>query len=176
MKSLLPPNHTALEKNIASAGEDAFDIASIKVIKNIDEVPMQFLSFLAYQKSVDYWDESWQDALKRQVIKDAKEQHKIKGTAAAIKQALEPFGYEVKLIEWFNQSPIGTPGTFALELDLIGRELNAEVFYEVNRLIYESKAASRHISNLQITSNPIMPNVIVFAAQHAVTFESRPLL
>lgn len=176
MKSLLPPNSTQLERNLTEVCNDAFELSSIRIIKDIDLVPQQFLPFIAYQKSVDYWDDSWQDALKRQVIKDAKEQHKIKGTAAAIKQALEPFGYEVKLIEWFNQSPIGTPGTFALELDLIGRELNAEVFYEVNRLIYESKAASRHVSNLQITSNPIVPNVIVFAAQHAVTFESRPLL
>ena len=174
MKSLLPPNHTALEKNIASAGEDAFDIASIKVIKNIDEVPMQFLSFLAYQKSVDYWDESWQDDLKRQVIKDAKEQHKIKGTTAAIKRALEPFGYEVKLIEWFQVNPNLTPGTFDLELDLIGNELSQEVFWEVNRLVKDAKAASRVLGNLKISSNPILNIHNILVNQTALTFSSLP--
>ena len=176
MTSLLPPNSTDLERKLAEAGKDAFDLPSIRIIKDIDHVPSQFLPFIAWQKSVDYWDDNWPDALKRTVIKESRNLHRLKGTPIAIRQALAPFGYEVKLIEWFNQSPLGTPGTFALELDLIGRELNAEVFYEVNRLIYESKSASRHISNLQITSNPILPNVIVFAAQHAVTFESRPLL
>ena len=174
MKSLLPPNHTALEKNIASAGGDAFDIASIKVIKNIDEVPMQFLSFLAYQKSVDYWDESWQDALKRQVIKDAKEQHKIKGTTAAIKIAFKPFGYEVKLIEWFQVNPNLTPGTFDLELDLIGNELSQEVFWEVNRLVKDAKAASRVLGNLKITSNPILNIHNILVNQTALTFSSLP--
>ena len=175
MKTLLP-NATKLEIALAATGAYAFQQPSLTLIQDFDLVPEDFLPALAWQESVDYWDHKFVPSLKRELIKKSRQQHKIKGTPAAIKQALTPFGYEIKLIEWFNQSPIGTPGTFALELDLIGRELNAEVFYEVNRLIYESKSASRHISNLQITSNPILPNVIVFAAQHAVTFESRPLL
>lgn len=174
MKSLLPPNHTDLEKNIASAGEDAFDIASIKVIKNIDEVPMQFLPFLAYQKSVDYWDESWQDALKREVIKSSRHHHKIKGTAAAIKRALEPFGYEVKLTEWFQTEPNLTPGTFNLELNLIGRTLSVEIYNEVNRLVSDAKAASRHLAKLTIAENPIGTTRSVIVHQTAVTFLSEP--
>ena len=172
----LPPHATKLEIALAATGAYAFQQPSLTLIQDFDLVPEDFLPALAWQESVDYWDHKFVSSLKRELIKKSRQQHKIKGTPAAIKQALTPFGYEIKLIEWFNQSPMGTPGTFALELDLIGRELNAEVFYEINRLIYESKAASRHVSNLQITSNPIMPNVIVFAAQHAVTFESRPLL
>ena len=135
MRSLLPPNSTQLERNLTEVGQDAFDLPSIRIIKDIDEVPAQFLPFIAYQKSVDYWDNDWQDALKRKVIKSSKEQHKIKGTAAAIKLALEPFGYEVKLIEWFKAEPNLQPGTFNLELDLIGKSLSQEVFNEVNRLV-----------------------------------------
>ena len=41
-------------------------------------------------KSVDYWDDAWVDSLKREVISNSKDQHKIKGTAAAIRRALEP--------------------------------------------------------------------------------------
>lgn len=175
MKTLLP-NATKLEIAMAATGAYAFQQPSLTLVQDFDLVPEDFLPALAWQESVDYWDHKFVPSLKRELIKNSRQQHKIKGTTAAIKQALAPFGYEIKLTEWFNQSPPGIPGTFALELDLIGRELDAEVFYEVNRLIYESKAASRHISNLQITSNPILPNVIVFAAQHAVTFESRPLL
>lgn len=174
MKSLLPPNHTALEEKITIVGGDAFDLASIMVIKNIDQVPPQFLSFLAHQKSVDYWDENWQDTLKRQVIKDAKEQHKIKGTTAAIKRALEPFGYEVKLIEWFQVNPNLTPGTFDLELDMIGKELSQEVFWEVNRLVKDAKAASRVLGNLKITSNPILNIYNILVHQTALTFCSLP--
>lgn len=174
MKTLLPPNSTKLEKNLTEAGQEVFDQPSIRVIKNIDQVPAQYLPFLAYQKSVDYWDNEWQDSLKRQVIKSSKEQHKIKGTAAAIKRALEPFGYEVKLIEWFKATPELTPGTFNLELDLIGKPLSQEVFNEVNRLVSDAKSTARHLANLTITDNPIGFTRSILVHQTAVTYSSLP--
>lgn len=172
MKSLLPPNSTRLEKNLTEIGKKNFDLPSIRMVKNIDEVPSEFLPFLAYQKSVDYWSDNWQEELKRKVIQQSRDHHKIKGTSAAIKRALEPFGYEVKLIEWFQVEPNLTPGTFKLELDLIGKELNSETIQEVNRLVNEAKSAARHITDIQfITSSPI---TIYFstAYQHAVTVSS----
>lgn len=174
MKSLLPPNSTTLERNLTKIGQDAFDLSSIRIIKDIDLVPQQFLPFIAYQKSVDYWDDSWQDALKRKVIQSSKEQHKIKGTAASIRRALEPFGYEVNLIEWFQAQPNLTPGTFNLELDLIGKSLDQEVYNEVNRLVSDAKAASRHLGNLTIATNPIGTTKIILAHQTAITFSSEP--
>lgn len=174
MKTLLPPNSTLLERNLAEVCNDTFELPSIRIIKNIDEVPAQFLPFLAYQKSVDYWDNNWQDALKRQVIKSSREQHKIKGTAAAIKRALEPFGYEVKLVEWFQVEPNLTPGTFNLELDLIGKSLDQEVYNEVNRLVSDAKAASRHLASLTIAANPIGTTRNIFVHQTAVTYSSEP--
>lgn len=174
MKSLLPPNSTQLERNLTEVGKDAFELPSIRVTKDINQVPAQFLPFIAYQKSVDYWDDDWQDALKRKVIQSSKEQHKIKGTAAAIKRALEPFGYEVKLIEWFKASPELTPGTFNLELDLIGKPLSQEVFNEVNRLVSDAKSAARHLGNLTITANPILSIHNILVHQTALTFCSLP--
>lgn len=174
MTSLLPPNSTDLERKFAEAGKDAFDLPSIRIIKDIDQVPAQFLPFIAWQKSVDYWDDNWQEALKRQVIKSSKEQHKIKGTPAAIKRALEPFGYEVKLIEWWQAQPNLTPGTFNLELNVIGKSLNAETYGEINRLVSESKAASRHLVNLTVTINPILTIRNLLVHQTAITFTSHP--
>lgn len=174
MKSLLPPNSTQLERNLTEVCNDAFELSSIRIVKDMDQVPAQFLPFIAYQKSVDYWDNSWQDALKRKVIQSSKEQHKIKGTAAAIRRALEPFGYEVKLVEWFQAQPNLTPGTFNLELNLIGKSLDQEVYNEVNRLVSDVKSASRHLGNLTITTNPIGTTKIILVHQTAITFSSEP--
>lgn len=174
MNSLLPPNASKLERKIAQVGRSAFDLPTIRVIRDIDAIPSQFLPFIAWQRSVDYWDENWQDSLKRKVIQDSKQQHKLKGTAAAIKRALEPFGYEVKLIEWFQIEPNLTPGTFNLELDLVGKSLNQEVYYEVNRLVSDAKAASRHLTNLTITTNPILTIRNILVHQTAFTFSSEP--
>ncbi|USI86852.1 phage tail protein I [Acinetobacter johnsonii] len=136
--------------------------------------PAQFLPFIAWQKSVDYWDEDWQEALKRNVIKNSREQHRIKGTAAAIKRALEPFGYEVTLIEWFKAVPNLVQGTFNLELNVIGKSLNAETYAEINRLVSESKAASRHLANLTVTINPILTIRNLIVHQTALTYISEP--
>ena len=174
MTSLLPPNSTDLERKFAEAGKDAFDLPSIRIIKDIDQVPAQFLPFIAWQKSVDYWDENWQEALKRKVIKESRALHRLKGTPAAIKRALEPFGYEVKLIEWFQAEPNLIPGTFNLELDLIGKSLNQEVYNEINRLVSDAKAASRHLTNLTITTNPILTIRNILVHQTAFTFSSEP--
>lgn len=174
MTSLLPPNSTDLERKFAEAGKDAFDLPSIRIIKDIDQVPAQFLPFIAWQKSVDYWDEDWQEALKRNVIKNSREQHRIKGTAAAIKRVLEPFGYEVKLIEWFQAEPNLIPGTFNLELNMIGKSLNAETYSEINRLVSESKAASRHLAKLTVTINPILTIRNLIVHQTALTYTSEP--
>lgn len=174
MTSLLPPNSTELERKLAEVGKDAFDLPSTRIIKDIDHVPSQFLPFIAWQKSVDYWDDSWQELLKRQVIKSSKQQHKIKGTPAAIKRALEPFGYEVTLIEWFKAEPNLVPGTFNLELNVIGKSLNAETYSEINRLVSESKAASRHLANLTVTINPILTTRNLIVHQTALTYTSEP--
>lgn len=174
MKTLLPPNSTNLERKLAEVGKDAFDLPSIRIIKDIDNVPSQFLPFIAWQKSVDYWDENWQEALKRKVIKEARDLHRLKGTAAAIKRALEPFGYEVNLIEWWQVQPNLTPGTFNLELNVIGKGLNQEVYNEINRLVSESKAASRHLANLTVTVNPILTVRNILVHQTAITYTSLP--
>ena len=174
MTSLLPPNSTDLERKLAEAGKDAFDLPSIRIIKDIDQVPSQFLPFIAWQKSVDYWDENWQEALKRKVIKESRALHRFKGTPAAIKKALEPFGYEVTLIEWFKAVPNLVQGTFNLELNVIGKSLNAETYAEINRLVSESKAASRHLANLTVTINPILTIRNLIVHQTALTYTSEP--
>lgn len=174
MNSLLPPNASELERKMAQVGKAAFDLPTIRVSRDIDAIPSQFLPFIAWQRSVDYWDENWQEPLKRSVIKNSREQHRIKGTAAAIKRALEPFGYEVKLIEWFQAEPNLIPGTFNLELDLIGKSLNQEVYNEINRLVSDAKAASRHLTNLTVTINPILNIRNLIVHQTALTYTSEP--
>ena len=174
MNSLLPPNASELERKITQVGKAAFDLPSIRVIKDIDDVPSQFLPFIAWQKSVDYWDENWQEELKRKVIKESRDLHRLKGTPAAIKKALEPFGYEVTLIEWFKAEPNLIPGTFNLELNVIGKSLNAETYSEINRLVSESKAASRHLANLTVTINPILTIRNLIVHQTALTYTSEP--
>ena len=78
------------------------------------------------------------------------------------------------LIEWFKAVPNLVPGTFNLELNVIGKSLNVETYSEINRLVSESKAASRHLANLTVTINQILTIRNLIVHQTALTYISEP--
>ena len=70
MSKLLPPNSTKFERNVTDVTSKNTDLpVDIKTLSSIDQAPDQFLSFLAWQYSVDSWDPDWQPSLQRQLIK-----------------------------------------------------------------------------------------------------------
>ena len=163
MSQLLPPNTTVFEQNICkTTSQNCALPVQIKSLASIDDAPDQFLSFLAWQYSVDSWDTSWQPSLQRQLIKKSFRQHQLKGTRQAIRNVLTEFGYECTFQEWFDTNPMGTPGTFTLELDLNGHELTEDTYAEVNRLIKDAKPASRQLTNLVINVQPVcIPSIAI---------------
>lgn len=175
MTTLLPPNSTELEYKLETAKSAETNLERrLNSMINVDSIPDVFLDFLAVQLSVDYWRFDWVPSLKRSRLKQAFDQHRKKGTPYAIKKALEPFGYAVKLVEWWQTNPVGIPGTFYLELDLVGKELTEETYKEVNRLIDETKPASRRISSVNITSNPVLNMGNIIAMQDSIIFDCNP--
>mgnify|MGYP000022217963 FL=1 len=163
MSQLLPPNSTRFERNVTEVtAQNCALPVEIKSLASIDQAPDPFLSFLAWQYSVDSWDTNWQPSLQRQLIKKSFRQHQIKGTRTAVREVLAQFGYQCIFQEWFETNPVGTPGTFTLELDLNGLELNETTYAEVNRLVKDAKPASRHLTNLVINVQPIcIPRVAI---------------
>ncbi|MFW2037779.1 phage tail protein I [Acinetobacter ursingii] len=163
MSKLLPPNSTKFERKVTEVASKSADLAvKIKTLSSIDDAPDHFLSFLAWQYSVDSWDTDWQPSLQRQLIKKSFRQHQIKGTRTAVREVLAQFGYTCVFQEWFETNPIGTPGTFTLTLDLNGLELTDATYAEVNRLVKDAKPASRHLTNLIINVQPLcIPRVAV---------------
>ena len=175
--SLLPVNATDLERKLEqSTQQETLLEQRLTTLINIDRIPDRFLDVLAIQFSIDYWRYDWTPSLKRARLKQAFEQHKKKGTPYSIKSALKPFGYEVTMVEWWQTEPKGIPGTFYLELDLVGRVLDESLFKEVNRLVDETKPASRRLSRLTITANPLLSLKNIVAHQSALTSMSEPKL
>lgn len=173
--SLLPVNATELERKLELSTQQESSLEQrLATLINIDRIPDRFLDVLAIQLSIDYWRYEWTPSLKRARLKQAFEQHKKKGTPYAIKAALSPFGYAVTLVEWWQTEPKGIPGTFSLELDLVGRALDESLFKEVNRLVDETKPASRRLSRLSITTNPLLTLKNIVAHQSAYISVSEP--
>ena len=106
---------------------------------------------LAWTFSVDRWDPNWSEATKRAVIKASARIHKRKGTIGAIRRVVEPLGYLIKVVEWFQTTPRAPRGTFQLEVGVLDTGITDEMFIELERLIADAQRKSQHLTGLAIS-------------------------
>jgi len=106
--SLLPRTSTRLEQDLEQMGLLAGDLGELdlSIINDPYKCPPSMLSWLAYSRHVDNYEESWPEAKKRSVIAGAPEVHLIKGTVASIRDVIRFAGYgEIEIItrgfHWF---------------------------------------------------------------------------
>ncbi|MDW4578393.1 MULTISPECIES: phage tail protein I [Atlantibacter] len=149
MTSLLPPGSSALERRLAEACGDISTVpVPLRELWNPDTCPEHLLPWLAWSFSVDRWDEAWPVAVKRQVVRDAYFIHRQKGTIAAVRRVVEPFGFLIRVIEWWQSGE--TPGTFRLDIGVQDQGITEETYQELERLIAGAKPVSRHLVGLSI--------------------------
>jgi phage tail P2-like protein len=113
--SLLPPNASAAERAIEASTAQALDLpVDVGKLWNPSTCPLALLPWLAWAFSVDRWDAGWPEAVKRQVIAASPVLHRRKGTRAAVAEALAALYVRADIVEWFEQEPMGDPGTFVI--------------------------------------------------------------
>lgn len=150
MKSLLPLNSTQLERAIEAAIDETTEIP-LRTLYNPDTCPAHLLYQLAWAWSVDRWDEAWPEAVKRSVIRSSFYVHAHKGTIGALRRVVEPFGYLIEVLEWFQTEPKGVPGTFALKIGVSDEGISEETYQELTWLIDDARPVSRHMTGLAIS-------------------------
>ncbi|MBB5320466.1 phage tail protein I [Marinobacter oulmenensis] len=148
---LLPNNSTPLERAAAEALAEIQRVpVPLHTLWNPWECPVPLLPYLAWAFSVDRWDPAWTEAAKREVIATSFYVHKKKGTISALRRVVEPLGYLLEVIEWWEATPEGTPGTFALKIGVLDKGITQEMYLELERLIDDAKPCSRHITGLDL--------------------------
>ena len=150
MDSLLPLNSTDLEQAIEAAGFETTEVP-LRALYNPDTCPAHLLHQLAWAWSVDRWDETWPEAIKRSVIRSAFYVHAHKGTIGALRRVVEPLGYLIDVEEWWQTLPQGVPGTFALQVGVLENGISEAMYLELTRLIDDAKPVSRHLTGLAIS-------------------------
>lgn len=151
MSSLLPPNSSALEKDLEQIIERSSDLpVAIKTLWDPWACPSALLPWLAWANSVDDWQESWPEQVKRQVIDASFDVHRYKGTPHAVQRALDSLGISTDIKEWWEDGGTGQRGTMkvtALVNDNISNGqglINAQTLQLITRAINNSKRGSIH--------------------------------
>ncbi|WP_122532788.1 phage tail protein I [Pseudomonas viridiflava] len=150
MPSLLPLNSTSLERAIEAATDETTQIP-LRTLYNPQTCPAHLLYHLAWAWSVDRWDEEWSEPIKRAAIAASFYIHEHKGTIGAIRRVVEPLGYLIEVMEWWQTVPEGVPGTFALVVGVLDTGITEEMYYELTALIDDAKPVSRHLTGLAIS-------------------------
>lgn len=152
MTRLLPHNASPLEVLAAQALAQIERVpVPIRDLLNPDRCPVALLPYLAWSFSVDRWEEYWSEATKRKVIKSAYFVHAHKGTIGALRRVVEPLGYLIRVIEWWEEEPAGVPGTFKLEIGVLETGITEEMYESLTLLIDDAKPVSRHLTQLDIS-------------------------
>jgi len=150
MTALLPNNSTPLERALGSVAIDRTKV-TLRTLYNPDTCPAHLLYQLAWAWSVDRWDDTWSEAIKRSVIRSAYFVHSRKGTIGALRRVVEPFGYLIEVVEWWNMVPEGVPGTFALKVGVSDSGIDEATYTELTALLDDARPVSRHMAGLAIS-------------------------
>lgn len=149
--TLLPPSSTPVERKLAQVGADIEEIPlPLRKLRRASATPAPLLPWLAWERSVDRWDDAWSEAAKRKAIANSFKIHQLKGTIGALRRVVEPLGYLLEVTEWHQMAPEGRRGTFRLAIGVLDGGISEAMYYELGRLIDSTKRLSQHMTGLAI--------------------------
>ncbi|MDE3738582.1 phage tail protein I [Pseudomonas resinovorans] len=160
MSELLPPNCTGLEQRLANAHRHLSSLpVDIRQVRNPAACPVELLPYLAWELSVDEWNPSWGEDVKRRVVAQSVGVHRRKGTRGSVLRALEAiFGTgRFTLIEgavagFYDGSKrhnglhfYGTEENWAMYSVLVDRPITLQQAAEVRRILRWVAPARCHL-------------------------------
>ncbi|MHC8326017.1 phage tail protein I [Pseudomonas sp. LB1P83] len=149
--SLLPPNATPLEHQAARALAQIQRVPiPLRQLYNPDLCPAPLLPYLAWAFSVDRWDSQWPESAKRSAIHSAYYIHSRKGTLGSLRRVVEPLGFVIDVVEWWQTLPLGPRATFALNISVSETGITEQMYQELTWLIDDAKPLTRHLVSLDI--------------------------
>ena len=168
MSSLLPPSAGTIERVFEEvvAARLATIERDIQHFLDPYKCRLDLLPYLAWELSVDDWDDAWSEQVKRDVVAVAIALHVTKGTRYAVRRALESLGYtSVQIIEpvkaWRN-GRFRRDGTIThgdsmhwAEFDVllnVGAVPDAQQIAKIRDYIANYKPRRSHLRHLRYTS------------------------
>ncbi|MTI12629.1 phage tail protein I [Sansalvadorimonas verongulae] len=100
--SLLPVNATEFERQLEQIAADQLALAEFdpRTLWNPHTCPVELLPWLAWSFSVDSWEPTWPEHIRRSIIANAIDVQSRKGTVFAVEEAVGAFGVESYVTEY----------------------------------------------------------------------------
>jgi len=151
-KSLLPPNTTKLERSLDETNAHLTEIpVPLTSYIDPDNCPEELLPWLAWELSVDYWDENWSIEQKRDVIKASPYVHMKKGTPAAIRRAVEALGFTLKVITRRDERM--APHAFRVEVGISSQGIDEALYAQILKMVETNKNTRSYLSKLTVSTD-----------------------
>lgn len=151
--TILPHNATKLERELEGATSRISSVPLlIRESWNPDTCPVDLLPWLAWAFSVDEWRSDWTEGTKRQVINDAYNVQRYKGSVASVKTVLSAVGFSDGIL--LEGAAAGL--TWAEFKVKVSRLLAVADVVDAIKIILATKPESRHLFSFDFTDVPLL--------------------
>lgn len=145
MSSLLPPNATKLERNIEQLGERTTRLLVPFIeLHRVEQCPVPFLAWLAWDHRVEYWRSDWSEAEKRQAIEESTAFNAQRGTRSSIESLLSKFAENFQLKAWHEFNPPQAPFTFVVIIKDVS--ISIDQLLQIQTAVEATKSARDNFS------------------------------
>lgn len=175
--STLPPSASAMERALEQVfwEEIAHIEREIKDFLDPWKCRLDLLPYLAWEVSVDDWDDSWDEKYKRQVVAMALEIHTYKGTRYAVDKSIEAIRSDsLRAVEWFEDPDNLAPGEFRVDLISQQSPVDSETLSSVYRAVNNAKNTRSHLKGITITSRVETPEKRIALSRQTKQVRSGP--
>jgi len=112
---------------------------------DIDTLPDEIVDLLALELKSQYYDESMDIDIKRDIVKNSIAWYAKGGTVSAVDEMVQTIFGEGEVVEWYEYG--GDPGTFYVNTST---ELSPDVIKSFNEIIDKVKNIRSHLTNVKI--------------------------
>ncbi|MCI9687420.1 phage tail protein I [Vibrio parahaemolyticus] len=175
-KSLLPGNLSQLERDLAGALSRISDIdIPISKLWNPDLCPVELLPYLAWALRVDRWRSDWTETQKREVVRQAIDINRTRGTRGAVERVIKAIrGDEVSLKEWFEDKENLAKGTFRVDVKSINQPVDISELQALVPSIHKAKNTRSHLTGFTVTSQVKNPEKHIAMSRQGNHIRSGP--
>jgi len=152
--SILPSNSTPWESVVEAVDADLVardPVGLIAASRVVNEVPPQWLPWLAEERSVDEFSSAWPVERQKAVTEGALALHRVKGTRQALVRALEPLGFTLTLKEWFEPQVPFQRNTFRIAVDIEPDREWIGARQEIIRVANKAKSLHTKLAALEVS-------------------------